>query len=94
MRLSHWSKLFAPQPLVALLVAVLFGLAASAQVAAQWPPEVKNLKFFPEDKDVGELLQTMRGFAFGLGVQQRGGNRGSGKGPCFEPGKHQSQAAD
>jgi tetratricopeptide (TPR) repeat protein len=41
-----------------------------APLAAQWPPEkLENLKFFPEDTEVRELMQTMSGFTFALGVR-------------------------
>jgi len=41
-----------------------------APLAAQWPPEkLENLKFFPADTKVDELIETMRGFSFALGVR-------------------------
>lgn len=43
---------------------------AAAPLAAQWPPEkLENLKFFPADTEVSELIETMRGFSFALGVR-------------------------
>ncbi|MCP4202788.1 MAG: c-type cytochrome [bacterium] len=56
----------------ALVITALCALAVglALPVAAQnWPPEPKNLQYFPEDTDPRQLIQTMRGFAMGLGVR-------------------------
>lgn len=52
--------------------ALLLGAAASigpARLAAQIPDEFTNLKVLPEDIGRRELIGTMRGFTFSLGVR-------------------------
>lgn len=51
-----------------LLTFCLAGLVASP-ATAQWPPEIKNLKHFPEGTEFREIMPVMRGFAMGLGVR-------------------------
>lgn len=49
--------------------ALATALAVPAATAQQWPPEIKNLQHFAADTEVGELIGTMRDFAFALGVR-------------------------
>ncbi|HYX54340.1 MAG TPA: c-type cytochrome [Candidatus Limnocylindrales bacterium] len=51
--------------LPAVLALVLFPLAARAQQ----PEPLKNLQYFPKDTTRDDLMQTMRGFSFALGVR-------------------------
>lgn len=72
------------RPTRALTTAFVLMVALTAPGVAQWPPEVKNLQYFPADTDVRELLQTMRGFAFGLGVRCQYCHVGEEGQPIFE----------
>lgn len=50
-------------------VVVFAALGAPARALAQWPPDsLVNLRVFPEDIAVRDLVNTMRGFATALGV--------------------------
>ena len=55
--------------LATMLPALALVLLAAGPLAAQWPPEPKNLQVFPEDIDTRQLLGAMRGFSRGLGVR-------------------------
>lgn len=53
-----------------LLLTALMSLGALAPAAAQFPPDsLVNLQVLPEDIGIRELINTMRGFATGLGVR-------------------------
>jgi Photosynthetic reaction centre cytochrome C subunit len=56
---GHWGA-------AALLIAVL---TMVGRAGAQAPDKPTNLKFFPKDTTTQELIQTMRGFSFSLGVR-------------------------
>ncbi len=52
-----------------VLLALAF-VCASSPVQAQWPPEkTTNLQVFPKETPVRELLSSMKGFTFALGVR-------------------------
>lgn len=49
---------------------LVLALLATVPAAAQWPPErTHNLKVFPKDIEVRELIGNMRQFSFALGVR-------------------------
>src|SRR5215470_15949083 len=51
------------------MVLAVLGLSAGAIADAQLPEKFTNLQYFPKDIQREELIQTMRGFSFSLGVR-------------------------
>lgn len=49
--------------------ALLLALAAALPAAGQIPEKLTNLKVLPKDVPRAELIETMRGFSFALGVR-------------------------
>lgn len=58
-----------PVMVAALLLIALICAQAPSALAQGWPPEPKNLEFFPEDIEPRALIQEMRKFSFALGVR-------------------------
>ena len=48
---------------------VLSVSCAPLATAQDWPPEIKNLQFFPSETSAAELIPKMRDFSFALGVR-------------------------
>jgi len=52
-----------------MLVAGILGLWLGTPTSAQLPEKFTNLQYFPKDIDREQLIQTMRGFSFSVGVR-------------------------
>jgi len=53
----------------ALLLVVMPGLCFGGSANAQVPEKLTNLQYFPKTTQRDDLIQTMRGFSFSLGVR-------------------------